>query len=80
MKLEMASGHYLNLYDLNGLDLFVIFNEPNDTPTPEELEAIGNLVEEEIDKDPSCSRLAATIEDSGLNCCKCGVQVVINIM
>ena len=74
--MEVASGYYLNLFDPNGgRDVFVIFNEANSQPTGEELDTLAELIERELEKDPSGETLQDAIEDSGLECVECGVQI-----
>ena len=84
--MKNASGHYLNIYDEQGYDIFVIFNEPNDAPTADELSAIGNIVEQAIDsgipEEDACgsfrNKLANLIEATNLPCVKYGVQVIFS--
>ena len=74
--MKVASGYYLNVFDPSGKrDVFVIFNEPNPAPTAEELSAIAELVEREIQNGPTCGRLRIAIENSGVACVEYGVQV-----
>jgi len=79
--MEVASGYYLNLFDNKhnswdqGRDVFIIFNEPNSEPTGEELDALAELVEQELEKDPIGQTLKDAIENSGLECVEFGVQI-----
>ena len=79
--MDSATGFYLNVFDNKerswheGKDVFVIFNEANSEPTAEELEVLIQLVERELDKDPTGNSLEEAIEDSGLKCVLNGVQI-----
>ena len=81
----ITTGHYINVFKPNGVDLFgnehylydlyVVLNEPNDEPTQEEV----TKIEEAIDKmDPSTVRTnaAKVIELLDLNCTKYGFEVI----
>lgn len=75
--MQVASGCYLNLFDSDGeRDVFIIFNEANSEPTIGELDILTELVEHELEKRPSRETLERVIEGSGLECVKCGVQVL----
>ena len=81
-----TSGNYINLTD-SDLDIFIIFNEGNDSPTIEEYEKISKLVEKEVDNmkrlgvtnyDLLHSALEEAIDLSNYNCVQFGVQIIIN--
>lgn len=81
-----TSGNYINLTD-SDLDIFIIFNEGNDSPTIEEYEKISKLVEKEVDNmkrlgvtnyDLLHSTLEEAIDLSDYNCVQFGVQIIIN--
>ena len=74
--MDIAFGHYLNLYDRNGKrDVFIVFNEPNSEPTEDEVDALCDLVKAELGKDPSGATLRDAVENSGLECVDFGVQI-----
>lgn len=79
--MDAATGFYLNVYDHHerpsdpARDVFVIFNEANSAPTQEELNVLSDLVEKELEKNPSGESLQTAIEDSGLECVTFGVQI-----
>lgn len=79
--MEVASGYYLNLFDQKygssspSRDVFILFNEPNSEPTGEELTALAELVEKELEKSPTGETLQDAIETSGLDCVAFGVQI-----
>ena len=81
--MKTATGYYMNVYDdfRGGLDIIVLFNEANTSPTSEEIFVLENLIANEISKQgdvPGLRRhLADTIEASGLDCVAFGVQVIV---
>lgn len=79
--MEVASGYYLNLFDNKcrsydpARDVFILFNEPNSEPTGEELTKLAEIVEKELEINPSGETLRDAIEASGLECVQFGVQI-----
>lgn len=61
----VATGFYINVYD-DKKDIFVILNEPNDEPTPEEVTKIEEVVRKDINE----------LENLDLNCLKFGYQII----
>ncbi len=81
----ITAGYYINVFKPNGVDLFgnehylydlyVLLNEPNDEPTPEEVTAIGKAIDgihHSLVKDQAYE----TIEKLNLNCTKFGFRIV----
>jgi len=79
--MEMATGHYLNVFSTNTeRDIFVIFNEPNPEPTLEEIDTIYRLVQticETVSEDDLPHKLVEQIEGASLECVKFGVQIIV---
>lgn len=50
MEIKAATGYYANFFNEDGLDLFVILNEPNKEPTTDDYIFIENTVTEHIDR------------------------------
>lgn len=79
--MKTATGHYLNLFDEKNLgehperDIVVLFNEANSEPTGEELNVLIDLIEQELQEDPTGNSLQKVIEGTGLECVSFGVQV-----
>lgn len=79
--MDAATGFYLNVFDRHerpsdpARDVFVIFNEANSAPTQEELKVLSELVEKELEKNPSGESLQTAIEGSGLESVTFGVQI-----
>lgn len=79
--MKAATGYYLNLFDeknlgeLPGRDIVVLFNEANSEPTGEELNVLTDLIEQELQKDPTGNSLQSMIEGTELECVSFGVQV-----
>lgn len=61
----VACGYYINVFD-DDRDVFVILNEPNDAPTPEEVDVIEKIVDGDM-KD---------LANTDLNCLRYGYQVI----
>lgn len=91
--MEFASGTYLNFYEENGLDIFIIINEPNTEATSEELYALTELVEATIkefrkeniyvyDIKGYCNKLTdilnEALEKAEFYCLAFGFQIMIN--
>jgi len=77
----IAIGNYINVFSddrNNDYDVFVILNEPNDQPTPEEVDIIGREVKAIYDSfSPDKRREAQEVLDElDLNCLDYGCQVV----
>lgn len=76
--MEVATGHYLNVYDKNRKrDIFVIFNEPNSAPTIEEVSILTELIERELENKRDREALREIIENTKLDCVQFGVQVIM---
>lgn len=50
MEIKTATGYYANFFNEEGLDLFVILNEPNKEPTTDDYIFVENTVTEHIDR------------------------------
>lgn len=61
----VACGNYINVFD-DYKDIYVVLNEPNDSPTPEEVDEIERIVDSDY-KD---------LEKAELNCLRYGYHVV----
>ena len=84
MSSMVTTGYYINVFKPNGVDLFgnehylydlyVVLNEPNDEPTPEEVtkieEAIGG-----IDPMTFTADIKGRIEALNLNCTRFGFRI-----
>lgn len=75
--IKIATGYYINYYTpLGGIDLFVIFNEPNGIPDQETIDAVDQVVRNYLNHkeyiDPK--QLEMLLE----NVVEFGVQVFIN--
>lgn len=84
MSSMVTTGYYINVFKPNGVDLFgnehylydlyVVLNEPNDPPTPEEV----TKIEEAISKINPLAMSAdgnKAIEDLNLNCTRFGFKI-----
>lgn len=83
---NVATGSYINLYADDGkYDVFIILNEPNDAPTPEEVSIIQNKLDDlfksnsaYIMKRKVITRMAE-LELTDINCLKYGYQLVFKL-
>ena len=77
----VAVGNYINVFSddrNNDYDVFIILNEPNDQPTPEEVDIIEREVKAIYDSfSPDKRREAQEVLDElDLNCLDYGCQVI----
>ena len=80
----IATGEYINVYG-NGVDIFVIINEANDRPTPEEVDKISDMVSYAIEnnlplRENRTEFIQETLDwisESGLNCVQYGIQILM---
>lgn len=85
--MKVATGMYINVYDAfnlckGGRDIFIVINEGNDDPTPEEVDQIQKIVEQ-VFSDPNFQtvkeeyrEIDKRLDNSGLNCIQCGFQLL----
>ena len=66
----IATGSYINIYEENGMDIFIIINEPNDVDMNIMRKATTWLEENDIDT----TDLALKLEEKFF---KYGVQVIV---
>ena len=83
----VTTGYYVNVFSVNNAgitltgnerylyDLYVILNEPNDPPTPEEVTAIGEAIDA-IHHSLVKDRAYEAVEKLNLNCTKFGFRIV----
>ena len=83
---RVATGYYINLYtDMRFLnyDVYINLNEPNDEPTPDEVDIIEKELRpilDDDDMDISEKRDAAEkkLNSLDLNCLMYGAEIVFN--
>ena len=81
--MEISTGHYLNLFEKKGADVFLIFNEVNREPTVDEIEILSSLIEREMnqnvfaDRDQLREVLEKAVDMCNLECIEFGFQIVI---
>lgn len=86
-EVNTAFGYCLNVFPadtLSNLDIFIIFNEPNDKPTKEEIDIITDKINKILKTNknlaPNLSsevKIYTEIIRTKLNCIKFGFQVVL---
>lgn len=86
-EVNTAFGYCLNIFPadtLSNLDIFIIFNEPNDEPTKEEIDIITDKIKKILKTNenlaPNLSsevKIYTEIIITKLNCIKFGFQVVL---
>lgn len=86
-EVHTAFGYCLNVFPadtLSNLDIFIIFNEPNDEPTKEEIDIITDKIKNILKTDkhldlnlPSEAKIFTEILRTKLNCIRFGFQVVL---
>lgn len=86
-EVHTAFGYCLNVFPadtLSNLDIFIIFNEPNDEPTKEEIDIITYTIKKILKTNknlyldmPSEAKIYTEILRTKLNCIKFGFQVVL---
>lgn len=84
-KPMITTGTYINLWSLadGTYDVFIMLNEANDKPTPDEVDAIGEAIrpvfEDDSIKNAKKKKAAQKILDNlELNCLEFGGQIVVN--
>lgn len=80
----VTTGYYINAFKPNGVDLFgnehylydlyVVLNEPNDEPTPEEVTKIEEAISE-INPMAFAADVKGAIEALNLNCTRFGFRI-----
>lgn len=82
----VTTGYYINVFKVRGVDdagighyfydMYIILNEPNDLPTPEEVTKIEEAVDKMDSSDAEIeSKVSKVINDLGLNCTKYGFRI-----
>lgn len=81
--MKIATGHYINLYEEKGMDIFLILNEPNGEPNWEDMDEIVTAAESVIANNSGAEReklmklLEAAIELTDCESIKFGFQILI---
>lgn len=81
--MQVATGHYVNVFDVMGADVLLILNEPNSAPLPEEVGLLEAAVAKAIrghvcaDRDELEIILENLIENMKCECTSYGFQVIV---
>lgn len=86
-EVNTSFGYCLNVFPadtLSNLDIFIIFNEPNDKPTKEEIDIITDKIKKTLKTNKNLApdlssevKIYTEIIRTKLNCIKFGFQVVL---
>lgn len=86
-EVNTAFGYCLNVFPadtLSNLDIFIIFNEPNDKPTKEEIDIITDKIKKILKTNKNLApdlssevKIYTEIIRTKLNCIRFGFQVLI---
>lgn len=86
-EINTAFGYCLNVFPadtLSNLDIFIIFNEPNDKPTKEEIDIITDTIKKILKTNKNLARnmpsevtIYTEIIKTKLNCIRFGFQVIL---
>lgn len=84
--MQVATGHYVNVFDVMGADVLLILNEPNGAPLPEEvglLEAVmANAIRGHVGANGQqmVAILNEAVENTKCECIAYGFQIIVRYM
>lgn len=84
--MQVATGHYVNVFDVMGADVLLILNEPNGAPLPEEVGLIEAVMAETIRSHVSANGqqmvaiLNEAVENTKCECVAYGFQIIVRYL
>lgn len=84
--MQVATGHYVNVFDVMGADVLLILNEPNGAPLPEEVGMLESVIAKAIrghigaNGEQMVSILNEAVENTKCECIAYGFQVIVRYM
>lgn len=81
--MQVATGHYVNVFDVMGTDVLLILNEPNSEPLPEEVglleAAMAKAIRDHVgaDRDQLEAILTDLVENFRCECTRFGFQMIV---
>ena len=82
----VTTGHYLNVFDVIGADVLLIFNEPNCEPLPEEIGLLEVVIADAIrnhvgaNGEQLVAILNKAVENTKCECIAFGFQIIVRYM
>ena len=73
--METTTGRYINVYKENDYDLYILLNEPNDPPAPDEVDKLAEIVDKQMEISRDIRDINIAIEDSGVHCARYGFRI-----
>lgn len=84
--MQVATGHYVNVFDVMGADVLLILNEPNGAPLPEEVGMLEAVMARAIrghvgaNGQQMVAILNDAVENTKCECIAYGFQIIVRYL
>lgn len=84
--MQVATGHYVNVFDVMGADVLLILNEPNSAPLPEEVGMLEAVMAGAIrghvgaNGQQMVAILNEAVENTKCECIAYGFQIIVRYL
>ena len=84
--MQVATGHYVNVFDVMGADVLLILNEPNGAPLPEEVGLLEAVMAKAIrghvgaNGQQMVAILNKAVENTKCECIAYGFQIIVRYL